>query len=218
MDYNLSFLDLVEIEYEFIILENQLDLIEEQMQTLIKKSEHVLEAKRKVTNYYPENPEWHEDQREHYEFVDYILPRIFHNSYLVSLWAGFESTLTELSKLINKREDIRLRLDELRGGFIDRADKFYDIFLNIQLFEDDLQKKRIKDVYEVRNLIAHANGRIESSKKRRIEKFEKHEGVDVYQGSIVLSKIFNKKAYSEIKSVVNSLLLKYKEVYKISGA
>jgi len=191
---NLSFLDLVEIEYEFIILENQLDLLEEQMQILIKKSEHVLEAKRKVTNYYPDNPEWHEDQREHYEFVDYVLPRIFHNSYLVSLWAGFESTVTELSKLINKKEDIRLRIDELKGGFIDRAGKFYDILLNIQLFENDLQEKKIRDVYKVRNLIAHANGRFETSKKGQIESYrklvEKYEGIEIYQDSIVLSRAF----------------------------
>lgn len=218
---DLSFLDLVEIEYEFIILENQLDLIDDQIKVLVEQSEYTLEAKQKALDYYPENPEWHNNQKEHYEFVDYVLPRIFHNSYLVSLWAGFESAIFELSKLINKNENSRLHIDDLRGGFIDRSEKFYDIQLNIELFNNKAQKRKIKEFYSLRNAIVHKSGRFEIIKKGKIQNLkkivEKYDGISTYHGSLILSKIFNKTAFSELKKVVDYLLTKYKEAYHIGG-
>lgn len=221
MAYLIPFLDLVEIEYEFIVLEKQLELISEQIKVLVKQSEYTLEAKQKALDYYPENPEWHNNQKEHYEFVDYVLPRIFYNSYLVSLWAGFESAILELSKLINKNENSRLSIDDLRGSFIDRSEKFYDIQLNMELFNSKSQKRKIKEIYDLRNFIAHASGRFEVTKKGKTHKLKemikKYDGISTYHGSIILSKIFNRIAYLEIKKVVDYLLSKYKSTYHIGG-
>lgn len=89
-----------------------------------------------------------------------IIPRLIRHSFLVSLYAVYESSVKEIAEFIRVRQSQPIKLDDLKGKFPGNAWKYYKHVLNIKLARDDVRWQRVRDLARLRNAIVHANGRL----------------------------------------------------------
>jgi hypothetical protein len=206
---------LIEIESELFVLDDHLNLIEEQIRN--KESFERMKSQQKIKklNLNPDDPEWHEEQQKLDYLVDFLLPRLFRGPFLISLYAVFESAVTEIASLIQKQKRITISINDLRGDFLDRAKKYFKDIVDFQLLSDKLAWDRITILSVLRNAIAHANGRIEmlnKETKQKITNLEKHKvGISSIYGFIVFEEGFLRDTLRLVSASLNDLVERYKK-------
>jgi len=98
----------------------------------------------------------------HQEYSDHIIspPKVFPWTFLVALYAVYESAVTEIARLIQVGQSQYISLNDIKGEFLDRAKKYYKHILQFELYSKEKEWPRIKMLSELRNAFAHANGRL----------------------------------------------------------
>ena len=160
-EYDFRLLEIVEIEHELYALEDHIKLIESQIKRFQRKERLRLDTHIKIQRLSPEDPEWHEAIQYYNERIEFLLPRFFRGPFLVALYAVYESAVTEIAQLMQKKMQQGISIKDLRGGFLERAKKYYGYILKFDLCTEEKVWQRINMLAELRNAFAHVNGRIE---------------------------------------------------------
>ena len=215
MNIDLDF-RLLEVSLELGTLEDQLELIEKHIAHRQKLEKLRLQTEIKKRKLNSDDPEWHDAYQTYYDKIGFLLPRFLRNPFLVSLYAVYEAAVIEIAQLIPKKKDLALSLDDIRGNdFLDRSKKYYKHIILFDLYKDNSDWQQIKMLSELRNAIAHTNGRIEMLKEKTRDKIRIWEksriGVEDHYGYIVLDGDFLNKIFSLVKSSLHDLLDRYKE-------
>ena len=202
---------LLEVTGELFALREHLKLIEEGIER-IKKAE---ELKLRETELPPDDPEW-DSERQQYEYLtEDLLPRFFRGTFLVSLYAVYESAITEVARMIGSRKAHAISIDDLRGNFLDRASKFYKDILQFELWQDQKEQQRIRMLSDLRNTFAHANGRFEmlnDSSKKRVKHLTKTEdGIKVFSGYVVCDAKITSDIFLTVQNSLSDLVARYKK-------
>ena len=145
-----------------------------------------------------------------YERIEHQLPRFFRNSFLVSLWAVYESAIIEIANYLRDQKGRTLGISDIRGNFLDQAKKYFDHVLEFPLCADNQVWERLKMLNVLRNAIAHSNGRmtaIQKESRKKIEGWERsNTGILSYYGDIMVSEDFLRETYLTVNKALNDLL------------
>jgi hypothetical protein len=174
---------LLDVALELQALEEYLETMEKQIDHIASSEKLILEAAIRKQNVTPDDPDWHFEHQNYDHRVEFLLPRFFRGPFLVSFYAVYEASVTEIARLLQKGQSRAISIDDLRGhDFLDRAKKYYKHILNFELCADHTAWQQIKMLSEIRNAIAHTNGRIEVLRGRAKEKIldweKKRIGID----------------------------------------
>jgi hypothetical protein len=162
----------------------------------------------------PDDSDWQEVLEIEY-FIDFFLPRIFRAPFIVSVYAVYESAVTEIAALIQKQKGIVISINDLRGDFLDRAKKYFKDVIEFQIYSDKSAWQRINMLFGLRHAIAHANGRIEMlnrSLKQKVSNLEKQKvGISSERGFIVIEESFLRETYRLVSESLSDLVERYRQ-------
>jgi hypothetical protein len=202
----------VEIEYELWALGQFLTFLEPQIKSLGRqdRAKTVRELKRQG---------WDHDETEISlafqdltERQEYVIPRFMRGPFIVSLWACFESSVSEIADHHKKRLHARLGLRDVRADNpLKRGRLYFDTVLRIPLERDNSRYNRLNDLLLVRNALAHANGQQRAMspaawKKLRLALARRKTPVNEYRGFVVLSAAFVGQAFSDVNDSLLDLV------------
>jgi hypothetical protein len=206
---------LLDVSLEIYALEDHYKLVEKQIMHLSHMAEEALDEYRKKENLTPEDPEWHFAEQEFDYKVEFLLPRFFWGTFIVSLYAVFETGVTEIARLMQKSMKQGIAINDIRGDFLERAKKYYKNVLRFDLYCNNKDWVHIKRLTDIRHAIAHANGRIDmlnDNAKTKIKKMEKQNiGVSSNYNYLLIDSHFSKKVFSAVCSILRDLVDRYKE-------
>ena len=159
MKINIDF-RLLDISLELGALEDYLDTIERQIDHIRESDKLLLEAAIKEQNLKTDDPEWLEVHQNYEHRIDFLLPHFFRGPFLISLYAVYETAVTEIARLIQKRQSQAIALGEIRADdFLNQAKKYYKHILHFDLCDDNAAWQQIIMFSQIRNALAHTNGR-----------------------------------------------------------
>ncbi|MEN6474633.1 MAG: hypothetical protein ABFD81_11515 [Syntrophaceae bacterium] len=207
---------LLDVSMEIHALEEYLKTMEKQVDHIISSEKLILDNAIQNQNITPNEPEWDLAHQNYSHRVEFLLPRFFRGPFLVSLYAVYEASVTEIARLLQKSLGRAISIGDLRGDdFLDRAKKYYWHILNFDLCTDDSAWQQVKILAEVRNAIAHTNGRIdmlrEPAKKIILNWEKKRIGIDTQLGYMVFDRAFVEKTFSKVRSCLEDLTQRYKK-------
>lgn len=206
---------LVDVTFELFALADHLDLIESQIENIQREERITLEKIFRKSNISPADPEWHEATQNFNRRFDFLLPRTFRGPFLISLYAVYESSVTEISRMIQLAEKQFISLYDLRGDFLDRSKKYFNHILKFDLCTDNTVWQRIKMLSELRNAYAHVNGRLEMlnpGSRKKIKNWEKQNiGIENYNGYLVVHADITREIFELVRSSLDELFTRYKE-------
>lgn len=215
MKINIDF-RLLDVALELGALEDYLETIERQIDHIRKSEKLLLDAAIRKQNLNSDDPEWHEVHQSYDHRIEFLLPRFFRGPFLVSLYAVYETAVTEIARLIQKSQGQAIALGDIRGAdFLDQAKKYYKHILHFELCDDNAAWQQIIMLSQIRNAIAHTNGRIEMLRKKardRIRNWEKKKiGIESQWGYIIVDAAFVRKTFSSVQVSLLRLVDRYKQ-------
>ena len=105
-----------------------------------------------------------------------LLPRIVGYSFIMMLFSELEFRLNEITREINKRDNISKNMSDFKGDLVKKFCKFLKVANKPQM--NIAEKTRINEFKVVRNCIVHNNGFLNNFKKseqvRNIAKNKPH--------------------------------------------
>ena len=204
---------LVGASLELYGLEEHLKLIESQIVHIQKTEHHKARTSIREKRLHPDEPEWHIAWQEYHVRVD-PLPRIYRGPFLVALYAVYESIVTEIARLIQGKQSQRIGINDLKGGFLERAKKYYKCLLQFDLYSEEKVWQDVKMLFEIRNVFAHANGRLDMLNEKSRENmiiWEKQKlGISTWSGYIMCDKKLVARLFSEVRGSLEDLINRYK--------
>jgi hypothetical protein len=199
-----------EIRYELWALGEVLKTIEPQLRNLrLEDHERTSSALMRI-----DDPgEWQDEMREFVERTDYVLPRFVRGPYIVSLVASYESAVYELARYAQHDRKAPLAMTDLRGEpLLDRAEKYFGLYLGIPLDDDADRLERLRDLYSLRNLLAHANGLVRGLTKegaKRLERLKsKYSTITVERDAVMLAPAHLSQAHLDVNNSLVKLILR----------
>lgn len=205
---------LLDVSAEIYALEDHLQLVEKQIESMQQAERDELTAyiqKEKLTS---NDPEWHEANQNFNHRFDFLLPRVFRGPFIVVLYAVYETSVIEIARLLQKSMGQSISLGDLRGNFLDRSKKYFEHILKFDLCNDKEAWERIKIMSDLRHALAHANGRLEMLKEeslKQIKSLEKKRiGIVDFDGYIVFNAEFTKETFRLVRSSLEDLVDRYK--------
>ena len=143
------------------------------------------------------------------------MPRFFRAPFLVVLYAVYESAVIEVARFVQERQSQPISIDDLRGDLLERAKKYYTHILKFDLCVNQKDWHRIMMLSELRNAIAHANGRVEmlnQGARKKITAWEKQEiGLSTYHGYIIIEPELAKNLLESVWSSLTDLVDRFKK-------
>jgi len=213
MDIDIDF-RLGEVSIELYALDEYLNLIENQMEYIKKQEKLRVDAYLRREGLYNDEAERGLAYQEYYHTIDFILPRFFRGPFLVSLYAVYESAVTEIAHLIREKQSQKLTINDLTGDFLTRTKKYYEHIIKFDLFENNTAWQKIKMLSIIRNAYAHANGRINmlSSKvKKKINNWEKQKiGISTHGGFLICEQKISAEIFNTVRGSLEDLIDRYK--------
>jgi hypothetical protein len=200
----------VELFYELYALEQYMDSVESQLPDLIKKEEEKAYGRLRQEGYENDPFERQYIQQQLYDLIEEVLPRYFFSPILVTLWAIFESAITEIAKEVKDQQNQVIKLNDINGDLLERANKYFNHIIKISIKTRDSSWQHLRMFYILRNAIAHANGRLDNIKSeediRKIKKWSNDNiGIDNVNGNLIFSSEFVRKTYSVVFKVIKDL-------------
>ena len=199
---------------ELSTLEEHLGLIEGQIERSNKAAESELEAK--ILELSPDSSPYDEEEwiflhQEHNYRTQVVFPRILRGPFLVTLFAVYESVVIEIAGIIQKRQGQQISLNDIKGDFLSRAQKYYMHVLQFELSTSGKSWQRLMLLSNLRNAIAHANGRLGRVKEKLRNQILKQKGVKDEFGYLIISGAFLGETFTLVKEDLEDLLTRYKE-------
>lgn len=193
---------------ELAMLKIYLDLIEDHIKLSRVEADRKLAAKAKAVDYDDGEMAYLSTVRQ-FE-VEYAHPRIFRGPFLVTLFAVYESAVTEIAGAIRDKKCCRLSLEDIKWGFLGRAKKYYEDVLQFDLASSQKHWQNLTELQALRNITAHANGRRETAKASDVKKVHNVVGVSWRYGCLAVKEELLRKLYTAVKEELESLVARYK--------
>ena len=140
-------------------------------------------------------------------------PRLLRGTVLVTLYAVFESTVTEVAGFIQRGQGKRISLDEFKGNrnLLTWARKHFEDYLDFQLTltENNERWKRLRLLSDLRNAIVHRNGRLDMIKKKEKKEEEEEKekaGIKDVNGFLFVDEAFVKQTFLFVKDELEDLV------------
>lgn len=193
--------------YESWALESYLNVLEDQIS--YAQAQYRLRAERELEKN-KNKLEYHEygaKLSEIDEAADRQIPRFFRIGAIVPIWGLFESFLTDFAVYVGRREKIRLSFRDIRANnFRNQIEKYFEGVHQIQLPWSVQERERLGQLQELRNFIAHRNGRlIDLPPEKEIEVkalVAKIPGVEIEDNTIVVSPAYITEAATLVFELV----------------
>jgi hypothetical protein len=147
--------------YESWALESYLNVLEEQIshaqaQYRLRAERELAKEKTKI-----EYLEYGAKLSEIDEAADNQIPRFFRIAAIISIWGLFESFITDFAVYVGKRDGIGFAFRDVRAhNFRSQTEKYFEGVLRIQLPWSPQERECLVRLQELRNFIAHRNGRL----------------------------------------------------------
>lgn len=209
----------IEIEYELSSLSRYRERLEEQLSSI--EDQEYLRLKAQVLSAESMDAADRQFATEEVEdLVEAVLPRIFRGSYLVSLWAVFESGIVEIADYLSGAKKLPLRLRDVRGSnLFDQWDKFYSHVANYPLDLKDGLRESMCELHVVRNAYAHSNGRIDrmNEKMGRIvqQMCAKECGLSQYSGVLLASREYAENMTQHVEKALSGLVRRIRKDFSL---
>jgi hypothetical protein len=214
MKINVDF-RLLDVSMELHALEDHYELIKKQLEHLTLVEQAALAEYRQKENLTPSDPEWDFSRQEYSHKVEFLLPRFFWGSFIVSLYAIYETSVIEIAHLLQKAQKQEIGINDLRSDFLERAKKYYKSILKFELCSDTEIWQRINMLSVLRHTLAHANGRVDmmnDKTKRKIYAWRKQNiGVNIDFNYLIIDSKFAKETFEKVNVSLRDLVERYKE-------
>jgi hypothetical protein len=176
--------------YESWALESYLKVLEDQIEHA--RAQYRLRAEREL--------ESQKKELEHYEYgarlqeideaADAQIPRFFRIGAVVSIWGLFESFATDFAVYVGKKEEAGLSFKDIRSENLRvQIEKYFEKVLRISVPWSQQERERLGCLQDLRNILAHRNGRLMDLPPEGYEKVKKlvarMPGVSI-EGSVVV--------------------------------
>jgi hypothetical protein len=145
-----------------------------------------------------------------YELSSGVATRILTGTALVALWATYESVITRIAEGIQETEHLSRKLRKIRN-----AKEYFENDLHFDLYpagtDSDLMNDHIQNLYDLRNALAHANGRLRDVRpyeaQQRVEQLATTSpGLQISEnGDLIVSMEFVRTAFSFIDQLLRDL-------------
>ena len=159
-----------------------------------------------------ERNEFYERNLDFYRAYADIFPKIFRNSFLVSVHSLLEHKMDLVCKRIKEERQIPINWSDLRGDALDRF-KLYSKLAGLDLKYDGQLWQEINHYSKVRNCIIHKNGLLkEFQNDKDIIDYINKKGIisqDTIEQELALTKEFCEEAIKTIRA----FLMKTYEAY-----
>lgn len=204
----------VEEEIESWVIDDYASIVKEALPSILED-----ESKR-ISERFDPNDEAMQSVISSFEFFlsSGITTRFLTASVLLAAWAYYEAFVLKLSRYVAKKRSASLGLRDLRGGFLEQAEKYFEAL------QWDLHREVdwdfLTETLTVRNAFAHANGRI-SDLKSQDDKGKimlivgRGDGASIEDGALVLSPAFVEGAWARIKDLSLGLAKRVKEEWPV---
>lgn len=206
---------LLDVSMELHALEDHYELIEKQLAHLAIVEQAALSEYRQKEHLSPEDPEWDISSQEFNHKVEFLLPRFFWGSFIISLYAVYETGVIEIANLLQKSQNQEIGINDLRSDFLERAKKYYKSILKFELCSDAKTWERINMLSVLRHALAHANGRVDmmnDKTKRKINAWKKQNiGVAIDSNYLIIEPKFAKHTFEMINVSLRDLVERYKK-------
>jgi hypothetical protein len=146
------------------------------------------------------------------------IPRFFRIGALIPIWGLCESFLSDFATWVGKRENAKLSFRDVRApNFRAQIEKYFEGVLHIDLPWSSEEKERLGHLQELRNFVAHRNGRLMDltpDKERDIKALvAKVSGITVEDSSLVVSAAYIESAATLAFELVGRLNQKLADRY-----
>ena len=189
LDLDISFPG-ISFGYESWALESYLKVLDDQIEHARAqyglRAERELEASKKDLEHF----EYGARLQEIDEAANAQIPRFFRIGAVVSIWGLFESFLTDFAIYVGKREKVGLSYKDIRSdNFRTQVEKYFEKVVRIPVPWTLEEREQLGQLQELRNVLAHRNGRLMDLPPEGEEKIKKlvarMSGVSV-DGSVVV--------------------------------
>ncbi len=201
---------LLEVGIELTTLKEHLKRIEDQIEQ--RKKEIALELE-EVRRLYDDYAEWDLARQElNIEIeIEFSLPHILRGPFLVTLFSVYESAVTEIAGLIQKKQGQQIGIDDLKGDLLNRAKRYYKHILEFALSINNEHWKRLMILLDLRNIVAHENGRLEMVSREQRRKILRYEGANESYDYLVVSRDFLSETLALVTDELEDLVARYRE-------
>ena len=198
LDLDISFPG-ISFGYESWALESYLKVLEDQIDHARAqyrlRAEHELEIRKRELEHY----EYGSRLQEIDEAADAQIPRFFRVGAVVSVWGLFESFVTDFAVYVDKRESVGLSFKDICGAnFRIQIEKYFENVLRIPVPWSHEERERLGQLQDLRNVLAHRNGRSTDLPPESEEKVKKlvagMAGVSIDGTVVVVSPPYIKEA------------------------
>ncbi len=205
---------LLDASIELDALEEHLQLIESQMAQIRETARNKTETYIRKEGLCPDDPEW-QSAWQYYDYRIDSLPIFFRGTFLVVLYAAYESIVNEIARLIQDKQSQKKKINDLKGDFLERAKKYYKHILKFDLYSDEKVWQQVRMLSTLRNAFAHANGRLDmlTPKPRRIiQNWTKQKrGISTDYGYIICEANIVADIFGAVRSSLKDLIERYKD-------
>jgi hypothetical protein len=196
--------------YESWTLESYLNVLEEQIAHA--QAQYRLRAERDLGKRHArlDEAEYSTNLLQIDEASNYQIPRFFRFGALVSIWGLFESFVGDFAAYVGNREKFGLRLRDIRANnFRQQAEKYFEGALRFQLPWSPQERERLGHLQELRNAVAHRNGRLADlphDKDKEIRALvAKIDGVEIQDSTILISSDYISESADLVFALVERL-------------
>ena len=133
----------------------------------------------------------------------------------MSVYAAYESIVTEIADLIRDRQSQEITIKDLRGDFLQQAKKYYQHILRFELCPHEETWVQIRMLRDLRHAYAHANGRLallKRTQQQRIEGWmEQDRGISTHYDYIICEACTVDGIFRAVRGSLDSLIARYKD-------
>ncbi len=150
--------------------------------------------------------------------VEKEIPRFFRIGAIVPIWGLFESFLLDLALWLGRRESAKLSFRDIRAPhFRGQVEKYFEGVLQFELPWSVEERERLGQLQELRNFVAHRNGRLmdlPAEREREIKALvAKMAGVSIEDDTLVVSAAYIDGAAKLVFGLVGKLNQKLADRY-----
>lgn len=199
----------VGIAYEFWGLREFLSEIEPALDHLRTKDESAVRARLEEQGLPFEDDDVQFAFQEVLERAERIFPRLLRGPFLMALWGVYQGAVEEVAEQLRRERKIAIKLRDLKGSFFHQADKYYSSVLCLELDPKRERQARIRDMYELRNWLAHANGReypLTDDKAKSLPALAERCGNTVDSGYFIPSPSYLEQCYKDVTGSMSGLV------------
>ena len=198
---------------ELLVLERHLAIIEDQIVQGRETADY--EVKKRSHGLDPDSPDDAAEfslliQERNFQ-IDFVHPRVLRGPFLVTLFSVYESAVTEIANLIQKKRSEPLSIEDIKGDFLGRSKKYYSSVLEFDLSMSNEHWQKLRLLSDLRNIIAHTNGRPEATSAKKSKKLLNVTGVSEEIGCIVVTGELLREIFIAVKRELDDLVARYKE-------